>query len=380
MRLRHRGKIRHSGRVCATLAVLTALGCASAREGRGGDSSDSDTDSDTGSSSSSLCTSPLVSIASLERDAPACPEDFDEDQVRALAEERPIGWASVEAEGLSDTTGGSEGEVVFATSLSELSGYVELGEPLIIAFCGEIGSGMDKFELESDKTLIGIGQSPTLLGSIDIDDAQNIVVKNLFIEVRDPDLTEGPNPDGITVRRAHHIWIDHVDVSDGADGNLDITSASDYVTVSNSRFWYRDPERTHRFSNLIGAGDNVPDDEGRLKVTLHHNWWGDNVRERMPRTRYGDIHVFNNYYNSAEDNYCIRSGVFSHLLVESNYFFRVNDPFDLDGGELLARDNHYQSTAGGRSTTGVGFEPPYDYEPDDACDVPALVTENAGPQ
>lgn len=321
-----------------------------------------------------------LTIQSLVPAAAACPAELDEDAVRELAAERPVGWAAVEGEGLSETTGGLSGGVVLARTLQELESYAALPEPLIIAVCGVIGGGMDEVEVEAQKTLIGVGDRPTLRGSLDIEDTQDIIVKNLYIEVSDPDLATGPNPDGITVRRAHHVWIDHVDISDGADGNLDVTNESNHVTISYSRFWYRDPDRSHRFSNLIGSGDNRPEDSGLLKVTLHHNWWGDNVTERMPRTRYGDIHVFNNLYTSRNDNYCIRSGEEARVLVEGNYFLGVSDPLDLYGGELLERDNVYDDAPGTKSGVGNAFEPPYAYELEPACAVPKSVAENAGPR
>jgi pectate lyase len=207
--------------------------------------------------------------------------------------------------------------------------------------------------------------------NLDLDEVQNVVIRNLFVE--------GARPDGISMRRSHHVWIDHVDISDSADGNLDVTDQSNYVTITFSRFWYRNPGQPHRFSNLIGSGDDNVEDTGLLKVTLHHNWWADNVRERMPRTRYGDIHVFNNYYTSIGNNYCVEAGFNAHLLVEHNYFNSVGDPLVHSGnGNMLERENSYFRTVGGRGSTGVGFEPPYAYQPDAACDVPARVSESAG--
>ena len=96
---------------------------------------------------------------------------------------------------------------------------------------------------------------------------------------------------------AQHVWFDHCDISDGTDGNLDITNGSDFVTISWTKFHYTprtDPSGNdstgaegHRFSNLIGSADNVPGDVGHLNITWHHDWWADNVNQRMPRSRPG---------------------------------------------------------------------------------------------
>jgi pectate lyase len=304
---------------------------------------------------------------------PACDDDFSPEDVRADAEETPIGWAAVDAMGLETTTGGVMGDVVLARTASELTAYADSEGPLIIAVCGLIDTGGNRVELRSDKTLIGVGTRPTLQGSIDIDEAQNIVIRDLYIRNADPD--------GIALRQAHHVWVDHVDISDSADGNLDVTDRSDYVTVSYVKFWYTSRDREHRFSNLIGSSDTRPEDQGTLRVTMHHNWWADNVRERMPRTRYGQIHVFNNFYSASGNNVCIRAGVEASLLVESNYFFGVSDPILYDpSGNVLERDNFYENTQGGIFTTDQAFEPPYEYELDPVREIPEIVMESAGPR
>lgn len=315
----------------------------------------------------------------VDTSEPACPEIFDPEAVRALAMETPSGWAGVEADGLPTTTGGQGAEVVLARTLEELTAYAVAVEPMIIAVCGLIGTGFEEIELDSNKTVIGVGTRPTIRGGLEIDDAMNVVVRNLYIEGLNPmDATAAA--DGISVRRTHHVWLDHLDISDARDGNLDVSDQSNYVTISYNRFWYRDPMRAHRFSNLVGSGDDNIDDRGHLKVTMHHNWWADNVVERMPRTRYGDIHVLNNFYSSRRDNYCIRAGREARLLVEANYFYGVTDPFDLEGGLLLARDNAFEESPGSRSQTDEAFEAPYAYDPGSSCDVPAEVTANAGPR
>jgi len=192
--------------------------------------------------------------------------------------------------------------------------------------------------------------------------------------------------DAINVEKnSHHIWIDHVDISDGSDGNLDVTNQSNYVTVSWSRFWYRDPNRAHRFSTLIGSSDTQTGDTGMLKVTMHHNWWAEGVTERMPRVRFGDVHLLNNYYSSAGNNYAVRAAYNSRVLVEGNYFDTVNDPHEInndDGGpaQVLALDNIYSQTSGATNATGTAFVPGYEYSVTPTIDVATLVTAQAGPR
>lgn len=316
-------------------------------------------------------------VAELGQATPDC-AGVDADTLPEAILDAPIGWASVEGDGLSATTGGAGGRVVLARTLDELIEHGGSEEPLIVLVCGLLGTHAERIEIRSNKTLFGVGVRPTIAATIEIERAENVVVRELFIEGSLP--VGGSEPDAVSVRESHHVWIDHVDVSDGADGNLDITNESSFVTVSWSRFWYRDAQRAHRFSTLIGSSDTQMGDTGRLKVTLHHNWWADNVVERMPRARYGDVHVFNNYYSSVGNNYCIRSGFNARLLVEGNFFQGVSDPMVLDAtGQVRQRQNVFVLSRGTRAATGDAFEPPYPYLMDLPADVPALVSGRAGP-
>ena len=166
--------------------------------------------------------------------------------------------------------------------------------------------------------------------------------------------------DAITVARSNHIWFDHDDVSDGTDGNLDITLGSDFVTVSWTKFHYT--ARTdntgndstgasgHRYSNLVGGDDNSSPDIGKLNVTWHHNWWADRVVERQPRIRYGKNHLYNNLWTSSGENYCVRSGMNAQILLESNVFMGVkslhefNKTADQGTSNITSTNNVYSGT------------------------------------
>jgi pectate lyase len=297
----------------------------------------------------------------------------------------PIGWASVPDLGLDGTTGGEGGEVARVTTTDDFVTANARVEPLVIQVSGTIGDGR-RLKLGSNKTILGVGVRPTVRGAIEIDGVQNVIVKNLFVVGNDcadadnGDCQRGSDAVGIK-DGSHHVWIDHVDVSDGSDGNLDVNGASDYVTISWSKFSYSGTLRSHRYSNLIGSSDGSVGDRGKLRVTWHHCWWADNVQERMPRSRFGDVHVFNSYYSATGNSYCIRAGVETRILAEQNYFDHVSNPFDIENatGIIESRHNQFDGSSGATVPSSTSFTPPYAYTVEPATTVPCSVFQGAGP-
>ena len=124
------------------------------------------------------------------------------------------------------------------------------------------------------------------------------------------------------------MWVDHCTFDDGKhpdgnepvrlgqrmqkhDGLLDITRQSDFVTVSWNHF------RDHAKTSLVGGGDRATADEGRLRVTYHHNHW-DGVKERAPRVRYGRVHLYNNLHTVADrarHGYSVGVGLQSRICL-----------------------------------------------------------------
>jgi pectate lyase len=246
------------------------------------------------------------------------------------------------------------------------------------------------FTISSNKTVIGVCGA-TLRGGVRISNAVNVILRNIKVVGNNcsdapQDCSAGADAVAIT-NNSHHVWVDHLDVSDGSDGNLDTNAGSDFVTISWTKFSYStmrtDPmagASGHRFSNLIGSDDNVPGDVGKLNVTFHHNWWAQNVNQRMPRTRYGDIHVFNNLYTSSGNSYCTNAGIQTNVLVENNAYIGVNNPLSPDAnGDMLARGNLFQSTTGTTTANGTGFTPPYTYTLDATANLRATIEAQVGP-
>jgi pectate lyase len=109
----------------------------------------------------------------------------------------------------------------------------------------------------------------------------------------------------------------------------------------------------------------------------------------MPRVRFGQVHVFNNYFASPGNNYCVRAGIGASVLVEGNYFDHVNSPHEFNNEDdqktahITSRDNEYDGVTGNQVTGGGGTpltSVPYQAKVEPALGIPALVKGCAGPR
>jgi pectate lyase len=305
--------------------------------------------------------------------------------------DQPTGWAAVAGDGVETTNGGLGGEEVTAASADALKTYAASAEPLIIRI--ETSLDVGTLDVVSNKTLIGTSADVTLSGGIRIRPLKssdpivsNVVIRNLRIDAASSLPDDGG--DGIHIERAHHVWIDHCEVFDASDGNTDVTHGSNWVTVSWTKYHYTAaaPKQDHRFSNLIGHSENSADtDRDRLKVTYHHNFWSEGVEQRMPRVRFGQVHVFNNYVNAPGAIATVAAGTEAQLLVENNHFEAVNDPHFFHEGsataQIAATGNAYVATTGKRDVgQGASFAAPYPYTLDPVKEVPCDVVRGVGPR
>ena len=319
-----------------------------------------------------------------------------------------VGWASVNSKGVNGTTGADATAFapIVVTTVAAFKSNAAGTDPRVINVTGTLTG---KFTIGSNKTIAGLCGAE-LHGTVEMKGSVNVILRNIKIVgygagncALDPayDASVGCSSgnDAVSVLGGHHIWIDHCDISDGTDGNLDITKGADFVTVSWTKFHYS--SRTdnsgsdstgasgHRFSNLVGGADNSSIDVNALNITWHHDWWADGVMERQPRVRYGKNHIFNNLWASTGDNYCVRAGMQASLLLENNYFSGVGRPQEFnstaDQGTafITATNNVYESTTGTMATGGGGTafsSPPYPYHLDDPAGLKAAIMAAAGPR
>jgi pectate lyase len=297
-----------------------------------------------------------------------------------------VGWATLNG----GTTGGADGSTQTVTTASALQSAVQSAVPLTVQVSGTIDiRSISDLNVAANKTLVGLGTNATLLGDLGIYGVSNVIVQNLHLS----NVGSGTNNnggagsgDGITMQGSRNVWIDHCTFSDCADGSCDITHACDFVTVSWCRFYYT-TNHNHDFVGLVGhSDDNAAEDTGHLRVTFQHNWYDTLCKERMPRVRYGQVHIFNNYYGCTNNDYCVAVGVSSQIVLENSYFDDVNAPWSnysptnyVQGLIHWNNDNVYvNTTVPTWAPNSTVFTPPYAYALDPGSSVKTNVINYAG--
>lgn len=282
--------------------------------------------------------------------------------------------------------------------------------------------GIVCLNLKSNTTIVGLTENSGIKGgSIQISGKSNVTLRNLIIQdAYDPfphhEKNDGFNAelDGICIQgTTSNIWIDHctikdtmhcstVTTSDGSekwqtyDGLCDIKGSAASVTVSYCRL------EGHDKTMLIGS-DDTESVTGTRQVTLHHNYFL-NCGQRLPMVRITNVHIYNNLYDTDSNKYYDQQyaiGVRSEaqIVAENNYFGRgIKYAFNgssktkevgnskenkVSATLLYKAGNSVKCTELGNSSyytvvTSKPFTPSYDYDLDEASELPDLLADNAG--
>lgn len=352
--------------------------------------------------SSETVNSDAVSSTEVDHTSAVVDPPVDPECLATPVEAMPAGlagFAQLAGYDLSQTSGGSGGDVVYVGSEQALRRHLTSSEARVVVVCGEIVL-TERLAIASNKTLLGLGPSSILRGGIDVRGTADSYVGNVIISnlVLDPShvLYNGGVESlvGMRVEFAHHVWLDHLEVYNAPQGLVDVVFGSDLVTLSWNKFYFTDqtPDLERRFGVRVGDVTDatvLARDGGKLRVTLHHNWFGDFIRQRMPRVAYGQAHIFNNYYSTTDNDTAIWGlSQYAEVLVEANYFQRTHRPHDIpltsevtndELAQMVAFDNVYYGTTGARKTQGSVFEPPYSIERHSVVWLPSLIPWGAGP-
>ena len=311
-----------------------------------------------------------------------------------LPETNILGWAAY-----ANVTGGAGGTETTVNTYAALRAACRAAGPIIIKVDGILVPNESYCYIEGyDKTIIGVGTNSGLAGYGFRVGGTNIIIANLTFA------STNSNADGVTIDNSSHgtgrnVWVDHCTFYDCTDGSVDVTKGANYVTVSWCKFYYAPVAKgvvNHEFVNLIASSDSDNPNGTLYHVTFHHNWYGEYCRERMPSVRFGRVHVFNNYYDCFDNNYCVRTRINSEVLVENNYFLGVQNPWERfittgSPGLLKATGNITNNctfvsgwVSGAVVIPGndpLGSElnpPPYAYTLTPASDVPYYIQTYAG--
>jgi pectate lyase len=278
-------------------------------------------------------------------------------------------------------------------------------------------SARGAIRLKNNTTLIGDGTNSGLVnGHIILSNVSQIIIRNLKIQnpcdvepVWDP--TDGATGnwnaayDAIGISGSDHIWIDHNAFTDAPvtdnylpienghvkqchDGAVDITNASDYVTVSYNVFGEHDK------NNLIGSSPTATADEGKLRVTFSNNVFRA-IQSRAPRVRFGQVHLFNNYYVGSKtadvykNSYSVGPGANAKILSNANVFeiagasgcdSVIRNPGDATAGTFKDTGSLLNGAALGACavSNATTWTPPYAYTPRPAALVKANALAQAG--
>lgn len=310
----------------------------------------------------------------------------------------PIGVFGFAAQG-TGTTGGAGGTVLSSSNPAEIIAYLETDEPKTLYFTQSFDYGTTPnvyLQVGSNTTLIAEpGVKLTNVG-LKINDASNIIIKNLTIEK----VLQGTvDNDCISIRNGHHIWIDHCNLSSSLDyreldyeyydGLIDVSDGSDFITVSNSHLH-------DSWKAMMIDGDKLkPANLGKMNITIAYNKY-ERCHERSPLVRACKVHFFNNYLldcGGFEEG--AGSGVASMddaiVRTDNNYFHNARNPIITRSGTepdgFVA--NPYSNIKTGVESDGYlitttisNWNAPYSYNQYllPAASIPNYVNANIGPK
>lgn len=241
------------------------------------------------------------------------------------------------------TTGGKDGKFYKVTDHSDsdmvnpkpgtLRHAVIQPEPLWIIFAHDMVIRLSQeLIVTSDKTIDGRGAKVYIVNGagITMQFVKNVIIHNLHIKdikagnggmIRDSvdhyGYRSNSDGDGISIYGSSNIWIDHISMSNCQDGLIDAIMGSTAITISNCHF------TNHNEVMLFGASDAFAGDE-LMQITVAFNHFGQGLVQRMPRCRWGFVHVVNNDYTHWL-KYAIGGSSHPTIISQGNRFIAPND-------------------------------------------------------
>ena len=228
----------------------------------------------------------------------------------------------------SNVTGGGDASVTIVNNVSQLASALNKKSNKVVVITQDLTfTSMVTIQDASNLTIMALPgvklisdkQNKNESGILFFKRTDNLILRNLtFVGPGAYDVDGNYN---LCFEDVTNAWVDHCDFQDGMDGNFDIKSLSDNITVSWCRFHYLKAPRArecdlsddackkltddHRFSNLIGSSSSQKPTDGTYNITYAFCWWDQGCKQRMTRCRNCELHFLNCYWNSSVADYYV---------------------------------------------------------------------------
>ncbi|TFK40131.1 polysaccharide lyase family 1 protein [Crucibulum laeve] len=288
------------------------------------------------------------------------------------------------------TKGGAGGTTTTVSAAAAFQTAVKSDTAKVVYLKGPI-SLSSQAVVGNNTSIIGVGTSGVINGGgLRVSSKSNIIIRNLLIN-------KVVGNDAITIQKSHNIWVDHnefySDTTHGFDyydGQVDITHACDFITVSYNYF------HDHYKCSLIGHDpSNAAEDTGKFHITYHHNRWN-NIHTRTPAMRFAHVHSYNNLFDNIVSQ-GIHSRSQAQVLIEGNVFSNTTEPvstygfvipddspddpsgdFEPNGFANFGAANDFGTGKNNITATGSFTSVPYSYTLTPLASVRSTVTSGAG--
>ena len=273
----------------------------------------------------------------------------------------PTGYAAT-------TTGGSAGASVEVTTREDFIKYATDTKPYVIKVSGQLSVG--EVQLASSKTIQGVDENSGLDGCLVLNAVGNVIIRGLNLS--NPAPADNANGRALWITNSQYVYVTHCTFEDCAAEQVEILF-SDLITFSWCQFTANTPGQVAMKLGREGV-------TATPRITLHHNWWSDNLGSGLPAVASGYVHQFSNYVNTPGNTAGTALSGAAQLLSEGNHFQGVANPITKAGtATIRILNNTYPSCTG---TTAPGedavFTPGYSYEMQAVADLATVIPNLAG--
>ncbi|GAB2280312.1 Probable pectate lyase P59 [Dionaea muscipula] len=259
------------------------------------------------------------------------------------------------------TTGGKDGKFYVVTEDTDndmvnpkpgtLRHAVIQEEPLWIIFNRSMVIRLNQeLIMTSNKTIDGRGTNVHIVGGagFTIQFIHNVIIHGIHIHdivpgnggmIRDSVNHYGfrtqSDGDAVSIFGATHVWLDHLSLTRAYDGLIDAIQGSTAITISNCHMTH------HNEVFLFGASNSYTEDV-KMQITVAFNHFGQGLVQRMPRCRFGFIHVVNNDYTHWL-MYAIGGSMHPTIISQGNRFIAPANAFAKEVTKREAAESEWKS-------------------------------------